>query len=172
MPDEPSSATDRRSFLAFAAAGLVPAPRAIARAAQDETAPPPPVDVGEITPATIAEAEKLAAVRYTDAERAVIVGTIDEEIDRFVRRRGVELPNGLGPAQTFAVGAAAPAPGPPRPVRPLPAAPPLPASDEDVAFAPAAVLAQWIARGELSSERPPGSTSIASSGSGRSSNAR
>ena len=109
----------------------------------------------DITLHTIAEAEKLAGVRFTRGERRLILQTIEEEVQRLLVRRAIELPNELAPAQIFD----------PR----LPAlvfdAPPaairrsnddgraLPQRDEDIAFAPITQLSRWIERHELTSVR-------------------
>ena len=118
------------------------------------------------TPVDLQHAEKLAAVSYTQAERDQIVRTIGELIDGYVKLRSVPIPNELPPAVLFrpiapAVHAAnTPAAGHgssgtamgralPTPRYRLP----LPGSDEDIAFAPVANLAEWIRSGALSSLR-------------------
>ncbi|MHC4448438.1 MAG: amidase family protein, partial [Planctomycetota bacterium] len=148
---KPSS---RRSFLKSAgvatAAGALPA---TAGAEQSEESEEP--DQAEITPATIAEAEKLAAVVFTDAEREAIHKGIGEQVARYVGRRAQALPNGLAPATIFdprmtdtRVHASQ------RPIVRSEGDPgPLPARETDIAFAPVTALARWIERQELTSTR-------------------
>jgi hypothetical protein len=148
---KPSS---RRSFLKSAgvatAAGALPA---TAGAEQSEESEEP--DQAEITPATIAEAEKLAAVVFTDAEREAIHKGIGEQVARYVGRRAQALPNGLAPATIFdprmidtGVHASQ------RPIVRSEGDPgPLPARETDIAFAPVTALARWIERQELTSTR-------------------
>ncbi|MCP3903866.1 MAG: amidase [Planctomycetes bacterium] len=151
---------DRRSFLvssgAIAASGVLPA------SARTPAAPEPPEPASSspahqgadgITPATIREAEKLAAVRYTAAEREQVADSAGESVERLRRRRGFPLPNELAPAQVFD-------PGPPpatassdRAPTPPPTRRPLPSDDEDIAYAPLTDLAAWIHRRELTSRR-------------------
>lgn len=159
---------DRRSFLlstgAVAATGVLPVRAQDPEPDQDD--PPPAAPPAEpaaapapgapgITPATIAEAEKLAGVTYTDEERETIIASIESQLARAARRRSTPLANGDAPAQVFD----------PRPrgagvvaeQRPLRArrveAGPVPSGDEDIAFAPVSALGQWIARRELTSTR-------------------
>jgi Asp-tRNA(Asn)/Glu-tRNA(Gln) amidotransferase A subunit family amidase len=115
--------------------------------------PPEPKTDSDITLNTIAEAEKLAGVRFTRSERKLILQTIDEEVQRLLARRTIELPRELAPAQIFD-----------------PCLPgmsfdemgdsflqsnddgwPLPERADDIAFAPVTQLSRWIARHELTS---------------------
>ncbi len=50
---------------------------------------------------TIAAAERLAGVEYTEAERAAMLGNIAAQIDLARRRRAAALPIGLAPATRF-----------------------------------------------------------------------
>ncbi len=110
----------------------------------------------EITPETIAEAGKIAGVRFSDSERAQIARSAAGQRRRYEQRRSVGfLPNGLPPATSF------------NPLLPGMNAPVgeggvslgkrkmrgLPESDEDIAFAPATELSGWIRARKLSSER-------------------
>ncbi len=106
-----------------------------------------------IDDATLAAAERLFGIRYTDAERAQMRDNLPAQIDLAVRRRAVKLPNALAPATLF---------DPRLPGFSMPAqvsmkipriAPPLPAADDDIAFAPVKHLSAWIAGGQLSSVR-------------------
>ena len=104
---------------------------------------------------TIAAAERLMGVRYTDAERALMQGNLAPQIENARKRRGLDFANDLAPATRFdprLPGFHAPAPQ--RPVRwSEPAPGPLPAKDEDIAFASVTRLAGWIRAGELTSRR-------------------
>lgn len=156
--------TTRRRMLqglAVGAAGL-----AAGRAgAQEQSAPQsvpgvlgaesPAAEAAAISPDTIANAERLFAVRYTDEERAMMVEEIDQWIDRMVRLRQVDKPNTLAPASIFD----------PR----LPgvayreqgnmvtlsgrAAGSLPGNDTDIAFAPVWKQAEWIRSRQITSRR-------------------
>ena len=106
-----------------------------------------------IDDATLAAAERLFGVRYTDAERAQMRDNLPAQIDLAVRRRAVTLPNALPPATLF---------DPRLPDFTMPsqaamniprAAQQLPDADDDIAFAPVKHLAAWIAGGQLSSVR-------------------
>lgn len=106
-----------------------------------------------IDAATLQAAERLFGVRYTDAERAQMLGNIDAQVAAAVKRRALALGNALPPATIFdprlpgfsmpaqagmnvAIGGAA-----------------LPGSDEAIAFAPVRQLAGWIRDGVLTSAR-------------------
>jgi Asp-tRNA(Asn)/Glu-tRNA(Gln) amidotransferase A subunit family amidase len=108
-----------------------------------------------ITGETLAEAEKLAGVEFTDAEREQILRRIEPLRGLLERRRTVELPNQLGPATGFdprLPGMVFEAEQRPI-VRSEQDAGPLPVSEEDIAFAPVSHLSRWIERGTLSSAR-------------------
>jgi Asp-tRNA(Asn)/Glu-tRNA(Gln) amidotransferase A subunit family amidase len=162
----------RRRFLegsALGLAGLVASPKAGAAAQQpDATQPPPgtppafgtgPVVGPEITPGTIAEAEKLVQVEYTPAERAEAAGnwrvSMAPLYERRTGPRDVALEATLPPASRWdPVLPGVPAgPSQGRFVRSRSATPALPARDEDIAFARLPVLSRWIESRALSSER-------------------
>lgn len=110
----------------------------------------------EITPTTIAEAEKIIGISFTAAERVQLARSTPRQLPRFGQRRAVGfLPNGLSPAATFD-------PLLPGLARPTGAGgvrlkkradEPLPEKDEDIAFAPLTSLSRWIQRRELTSAR-------------------
>jgi Asp-tRNA(Asn)/Glu-tRNA(Gln) amidotransferase A subunit family amidase len=102
---------------------------------------------------TIAAAETLLALEFTDAERAMLAESVAEQIAALRQRRAVTLPVDLGPASVF---------DPRLPGFTMPADHgfawgdddlPLPDSDEDIAFASLTALAGWVRRGKLSSLR-------------------
>ena len=119
-------------------------------------APPAGPEVG---PATIAEAEKLVQVQYTASERAQAAGnwrvSMAPLYERRTGPRKVALEPALSPATRWDPVLPGVSAGPTRDrfVRSRTADGPLPARDEDIAFAPVTVLARWIESRTLSSER-------------------
>jgi Asp-tRNA(Asn)/Glu-tRNA(Gln) amidotransferase A subunit family amidase len=106
-----------------------------------------------IDDATLAAAELLFGVQYTEAERAQMRDNLAGQIELAIRRRAVKLPNALPPATLFdprLPGFTMPAQSPSNIPRTAPA---LPEADEDIAFAPVRHLSAWIAGGQLSSVR-------------------
>jgi Asp-tRNA(Asn)/Glu-tRNA(Gln) amidotransferase A subunit family amidase len=109
---------------------------------------------GRITRRTIEEAEKLAGLSFSDAERAQIVQGAPLPLALYARRRRVTLPNELPPALRFDPRL----PGTElaleeRCVRSDGDPGPVPESDDDLAFAPVTRLSRWIERRALTSER-------------------
>jgi len=108
----------------------------------------------EITRQTIAEAEKLAGVEFTDDERATIIQSIKDQPAIYKARREHALANELGPASVFdprlpgwssryeqsITRRSADEPGP------------LPTDERDIAFAPVTQLSRWIESRQLKSE--------------------
>ncbi|HYE50085.1 MAG TPA: amidase [Azospirillaceae bacterium] len=127
-----------------------PAPAPAAKAPPAPAAAPP----GTLTTADVAAAEKLAGVRYTEAERTQLLTGYDDQLDRLRALRAFHKPNELAPATVF---------DPRLPGRVYPAqdntvrlageAPPMPDAEADLAFAAAAHLSAWMAAGRLTSER-------------------
>jgi Asp-tRNA(Asn)/Glu-tRNA(Gln) amidotransferase A subunit family amidase len=162
MADEP---TRRVFLLASGAAAAAAALPSAARTAGPAAPPQPPVSVPPspspqpaaeepITQRTLEEAQRLAAVRFTEAERTQALQDLHEQIERFRRRRTLPLENHVAPATLFF--AAGPCPAAPPAlsggrVEHVPG--PLPRDDRELAFAPISALSSWIRRGELSSER-------------------
>ena len=112
----------------------------------------------EETPITIEiieAAERIVGVTYTRAERELMLDGLDGQIEGARACRALALENHVPTASRF--DPRLPGFRPPPPQAPLrrsgvdPGA--LPASDEDIAFAPVTSLSQWIARGELTSRR-------------------
>ena len=103
---------------------------------------------------TIAAAEEVMGVRYSEAERTAMRDNLAGQIDLAVRRRQTKLPYDLAPATRFdprLPGWTAP---PATPFRPAAIEPgPLPDAAEDIAFAPVTQLAGWIAGRQISCER-------------------
>ncbi|UCD75365.1 MAG: amidase [Phycisphaerales bacterium] len=159
--------TDRRAFLlstGAVAASTVLARRVFGSQQEPPQAKPPTeedaVEVAQeqaqaITSRTIAEAEKLAGVKFTSRERKQILKDLEEEVQRLLVRRSLDLPNSLAPGQIFD-------PRLPDMIFDLEQRPlvpsddetgSLPDSDEDIAFAPVTKLSHWIERRQLSSLR-------------------
>ncbi len=106
-----------------------------------------------IDEATIAAAERLLGITFTQSERAQMGDNLGQQIAFAQASRAVRLPNASPPASLFEPRL----PGFRMPAQaamnvPL-AAPPLPADDADIAFAPVRHLAAWIAARQLSSVR-------------------
>jgi hypothetical protein len=165
-------ASSRREFLtrsAVSLAGIVAA-RAASGAggpASAQQLPPgsPPVfgaapPVGPpVSPATIAEAERLVQVQYTAAERQQVAGNWQVSMAPLYERRTgprkVALEPTLAPATRWdpmlpGVSAASTQD---RFVRSRSEVGPVPAHDEDIAFAPVSSLSRWLETRALSSER-------------------
>lgn len=150
-------ATTRRVFLRTAALAAGAAAGAGTAHAQPAEAPRPEGAEGEnaITPETIAQAEKLAGIEFTDGERRMLARTVGRQAAGF-RERAAHgtLPNDLAPAWTF--DPRLPGMTFEQEQRPLVRSEdhtPLPADDEAIAFAPLSRLARWVERRELSSTR-------------------
>jgi Asp-tRNA(Asn)/Glu-tRNA(Gln) amidotransferase A subunit family amidase len=169
----------RRQFLIKAPAGLVAAIAACrgeqksdvpAAAGSPPAGAPPAFNTGpvtgpEVSPATFAEAEKLAQVTMSPAERDMAAGSwrtaMAPMLERRVGPRKVKLEASDAPASQWnpmsigpsGVSAAASAPRADRFVRSADEAGPLPANDADIAFAPVTSLSRWIQHRTLTSER-------------------
>ncbi len=172
-------ACSRRDFLAQSAFGVAAAVGAGATACTQRTtgsvpqsgtstpAPPgtPPAfgtapAVGPVvSPATFGESEKLVQVEYTAAERAQAAGNWQRAMAPLYERRTgprkVAVEPEVAPAAVWnpELPGFAAAPSKDRFVRSAAAVPPLPSRDEDIAYAPLAVLSRWIETRGLSSER-------------------
>ncbi|MDB4883174.1 MAG: Amidase [Gemmatimonadetes bacterium] len=120
------------------------------------TAPP----VGpEVSPATFAEAEKLMQVQLTDAQRQMATKSWRTSMAAlFERRTGprkLALEPSLAPATRWTPDVSK-EPGTPKAdrfVRVSIDAGPLPATDDEIAFAPVSRLSRWIETKKLSSDR-------------------
>ncbi len=156
----------RRRFISSAALAVLGA--AAASEAQNPPEAPPgappafgtaPAVGPEISPATIAEAEKLVQVEFSASERAQAAGSWRTTMASLYERRA-------GPKKTTLEATLAPAtrwdpmlPGmTPIPQRdqfvPSDTDPgPLPTRDEDIAYAPVTSLSRWIEQRKLTSER-------------------
>ncbi|MDE2088121.1 MAG: amidase, partial [Xanthomonadaceae bacterium] len=166
----------RRDFLTQAPLGLlgaVVAGSALAQTGQNPTpaAPktPPPGSPGafdtappvgpKLSTTTFVEAEKLAQVSMTEAQRAMAVANWPTSMAALLERRTgprkVALKEGLAPATTWfpAMGRTHVGPARDRFLPSKVAAAPLPAKDEDIAFASVAQLGAWIHARKLSSTR-------------------
>ncbi len=108
----------------------------------------------EITLDTIAAAERLMGVDYSPAERQQMLDNLEGQITSALLRRAVPLANAVPMALRF---------DPRLPGFSMPhgadrltlsaVAAPLPAGDEDIAFAPVTHLSAWIKSGVLTSRR-------------------
>lgn len=145
----------RRDFLSMAAASLGTAATFQGVSAQENSLPEASTDERSITVNTIAEAEKLAAVKFTPTERLMMLETLDTQVERFTERQTYTLPNGLATATQF---------DPRLPgtifrqqndsvIGGTPTGQPLPSNDRDIAFAPVTELAEWVRTQQISSAR-------------------
>jgi Asp-tRNA(Asn)/Glu-tRNA(Gln) amidotransferase A subunit family amidase len=161
----------RREFLttsAASAAALVAGVRADAQTPAPASTPAPgtppafgtaPAVGPDISPATLAEAEKLVRVTLTPSERAQAAGNWRESMAATMERRTgpkkVALEPSLAPASQWNPVLPGASAGPARGVflrgKGVPG--PLPKRDEDIAFAPVTALSRWIESKALSSER-------------------
>ncbi len=142
--------TTRRNLLRNGAAGITGLAALAGRASAHEKA------MDGVSRGTIANAEQLAGVSYTDAERDQMVSAIEDQLSAIQQLRAFDKPNTLAPALTFdprlpgidyPVEAGSPPSAAPSQV------PPLPRDGESIAFAPLAHLSGWIAAGKLTSRR-------------------
>ena len=163
----------RREFLAETSLGLLAATTPLAAAApclsqeQQPGLPPgaPPAfgtahPMGPIvSPTTFAEAEKLVQVELNDAERGVAAASWRVNMAPLVERRTgprkVALEPGLAPYSRWdpVLPGQRVLPARDRFIRSDADPGPLPANDEDIAFASVTQLSRWIEHRKLSSER-------------------
>jgi Asp-tRNA(Asn)/Glu-tRNA(Gln) amidotransferase A subunit family amidase len=140
--------TSRRDILRGAGVSL--AGLAVA-ACSGEKAPPATAD--GISTRTIHDAEELAGISYTDAEREQMVSDLEARLDILKQLRSVEKPNALAPATVFEPRL----PGvnygitPTSKVTVSPTGPAARPTDDDIAFATLTQLATWLGAGSLSS---------------------
>lgn len=168
--------TQRRQFLIQAPLGLL-AVAGVTHADVPQDTPPASAPPGapptfgatpgfgpEITPATFAEAEKLMQVTLTPAQRQMAAASwrvsLASTTERRTGPRKVALEANVAPGTVWfpvqAAGGAKPVRGAgttARFMRSRAAVLPLPARDEDIAFAPVTVLSRWIETRKLTSER-------------------
>jgi Asp-tRNA(Asn)/Glu-tRNA(Gln) amidotransferase A subunit family amidase len=157
----------KRSVLGLAGVAAAPHVKAADDAAKKAETPagmPPAFGTGpgagpEVTPATFAEAEKLVQTSLTPAERAQAAGnwrmSMAPLYERRTGPRRVALDPGLAPASRWDPALPGTVVGPwrTRIVRSAGGGEPLPARDEDIAFAPLTRLSRWIESRALTSER-------------------
>jgi len=158
----------RRQFLAIAAASLLAAAAAKRSEAQNPSEQPPgeppafgtgPAVGPEVSPATFAEAEKLVQVELNDADRAVAAASWRQNLASLYERRTgprkIALEPALAPASRWnpVLPGQKPAPERDRFVRSNATSMPVPASDDEIAWAPVTQLSRWIEQRKLTSER-------------------
>lgn len=132
----------------FVAASLAAAGAKTAALATGQDSGETPAAINE---KTIAEAERLAGLSFTDAERKQIAETASEQAAGFESLRSRSLPNELAPATTFR--AAVPPQTTSRFVRSTTDPGPPPRAAEDIAYAPLTSLSRWIEHRAISSEQ-------------------
>jgi Asp-tRNA(Asn)/Glu-tRNA(Gln) amidotransferase A subunit family amidase len=110
--------------------------------------------MSEITVQSILAAEKLLGIAYSDPERTLMLDNLAAQIELAVKRRATRLPVALAPATLFDPRLPGFVMPPDRGFRASAApAPALPATDEDIAFAPVTTLSGWIRMRTLTSAR-------------------
>ncbi len=113
----------------------------------------------EVSPATFSEAEKLAQVRMTDAQRQMAATSWRTSMAPLLERRTgprkIALEATLAPATKWNPDVGGQPTGPTRNrfVRLAASMAPLPTADADIAFAPVTQLSRWIEARKISSER-------------------
>jgi len=156
----------RRQFLAGAPIGALGVAAGRGAGAADGPVPGAPPTFGSAPPVgpavsaqTFAEAEKLVQVTLTPAQRDVAAASWPSAMAPLAARRvgprALALQETLAPASVWSPAQVARATGPLRHrfVRSTAPAGPLPARDEDIAYAPVTALSRWIEARALTSER-------------------
>jgi Asp-tRNA(Asn)/Glu-tRNA(Gln) amidotransferase A subunit family amidase len=162
----------RRQFLIRAPLGLIGAAAAcsVDRQSPDtgvpQTTPGAPPAFGTaagagpvVSPGTFAEAEKLAQVSMNVAEREMAAATWRQTMAPYLERRSGPRKVALAPEHTPAmrwnpvIAGSSAGPDHDQFVLSRSETPPLPAKDEDIAFAPVTSLARWIESRQLSATR-------------------
>ncbi|AFE08038.1 glutamyl-tRNA(Gln) amidotransferase subunit A-like protein [Corallococcus coralloides DSM 2259] len=160
--------SSRRQFLTHTVIGL--ASTAVSAAPDAGTSAPPagapptfgagPTVGPEVSPTTFAEAEKLMQVQLTPAERTQAAGNWRVSLaplhERRTGPRKLALEPTLSPASQWnpsLPGLKPTAPSKERFVRSRDAKVPLPAKEDDIAFAPLTQLSRWVQSRAITSER-------------------
>ena len=159
----------RRQFLIKAPIGLLGAVTACRGNEQTPSSAPPPgapptfgtlPAVGpDVSPSTFAEAEKLAQVQMTAAERSMAATSWRTSMAAMLERRTgprkVPIEAAIAPATRWSPESVGATTGPVRDrfIRTVIDPGPLPSSDADIAFAPVTRLSRWIETRKLTSER-------------------
>jgi len=158
----------RREFLTLTSAGLIGAAITGSSRAQTSSGLPPgappafgagPAVGPEVSPSTFAEAQKLVQIEMTEPERAQAAGSWRTNMAALYERRTgprkVALETTLAPATQWNPVLPGMKAGPERDrfVRSSTDPKPLPADDEDIAFASVVQLSRWIEQRKLRSER-------------------
>ncbi|HMA19723.1 MAG TPA: amidase, partial [Gemmatimonadaceae bacterium] len=170
-PVPQTTVNSRRQFLIRAPLGLlgaVAACRGQNEEAKPAASPPPgapptfgtaPAVGPEVSATTFAEAEKLAQVSMTDAERTMAASSWRTSMAALLERRTgprkVALETGVAPATRWNPVLPGQTTGPERDrfIRSTNDPGPLPASDDEIAFAPVTRLSRWIESRKLTSDR-------------------
>ena len=145
----------RRAMLAAVSTGLAGLAAACSPAAAPLAAPessPAPAGPTPPSTATLAEAERLLGVSYTEAEREQMLADVTGRLAQLEALRAIEKPNTLAPALTFdprLPGVSYPS-GPSVVAMPASAAA-LPSDPADIAFASVADISGWFSRGLITS---------------------
>jgi len=158
----------RRQFLSRASAALMAATASCRKPAPQSAALPPGAppafgtapDVGPIvSPGAFAEAEKLVQFELSPADRETAAGNWRKSMAPLYERRNgprkFAPPPSVAPASRWdpVIPGQQPRPGSDRFIRTPSADTPLPANDQDIAFAPLSQLSRWVEARQITSER-------------------
>jgi Asp-tRNA(Asn)/Glu-tRNA(Gln) amidotransferase A subunit family amidase len=131
----PESALDRRHFLALVSALGAGAALPAALAAEGSG----------LTEGSIAEAERLIGVSFTEGERAMMKKGVEDQLERYEALHQLSLPNSVPPAARFFPFEAEAAKGKkPEPFPVAAGAPSRPADPDELAFLPAVELGRLV----------------------------
>lgn len=111
-------------------------------------------EANEIDLTSIAQAERVTGVNYTDSERQTIVETLEGQLAELEARRSFRPPLELSPATVYdprAPGIRYPGPGASKARASTRASVPFSPAPEDIAFASLGQLGAWLRRGKLTS---------------------
>jgi Asp-tRNA(Asn)/Glu-tRNA(Gln) amidotransferase A subunit family amidase len=158
----------RRHFLSRASAAIMAAAAACRKSAPKPAALPPGAppafgtspDVGPVvSPSTFAEAEKLVQFELSAAERETAAGNWRKSMAPIYERRTgprkFAPPPSVAPASRWdpVIPGLQAGPVSDRVIRTASAQIPLPANDQDIAFAPLSQLSRWVETRQITSER-------------------
>ncbi|HEX4823065.1 MAG TPA: amidase [Candidatus Polarisedimenticolaceae bacterium] len=110
-------------------------------------------DAPKVSEAMVSQAEWISGIKLTDEQRKMALEGLSDADAGYEKLRAVAIANSVPPAFTFdpVRGIATPRPASARPSAPKLRPRPLPASKDQIAFSPVAVLAEWVRTKAISS---------------------
>lgn len=147
--------TSRRELLRKATlTGVLAGTGALAGCAENKATPDAAVEGDDaISAKTIAEAERLQGLAYTDEERAMVLEGVEDRLQELAALRAIEMPNALAPALVFdprLPGQSIASQKNEIALRPSQRKP-LPQDEGDIAFASVAEQGAWLRAGAITS---------------------